>query len=278
MPSSLTWFAKDTAGDKETVNKSLYSCVFCISVKNQRAEKPWSLRSDTSVLTSPPRHHSPIWPVEPFRASQASDSEAASLVRQEAERELFGFTSHARDWGGWACSFFFKETVKSIKRIKDISSLPCQITSSLDCRKDNPGTPDCCIPIRTQVYSFSLPYKKSWTKSLIQHFFKWHLYHMSCEHIQYFHLPPHSTSRRGCWEFTLGNSTECTQHFCVWVTVQGKHSDFSGGRQGHGKDTGSPLRGCAWIPSGRRIVLFFTKEMQNFFITYEASPVIPCTK
>lgn len=180
MPSSLTWFAKDTAGDKETVNKSLYSCVFHISVQNKRAEKPWSLRSDTSVLTSPPWHHGPVWPVEPSSASQASDSEAASLVRQEAERELFGFTS-CQGSGVRACSFFFKETVNSI-RIKHITSWPCQVTSSLDCRKDNPGTPDCCIPIRTQVFSFSLPYKKSQTRSHIQHFFKWHLYHTPYEH------------------------------------------------------------------------------------------------
>lgn len=122
----------------------------------------------TSVLTSPAWSPSPSWPGQPCSASQASLS--SSLV-SEADRKL-GLL-RVPGIRGWAWSLFFKETLNSIKRITCISSLPCQVTSSLDCRKDNPGTPGCCISIRTWVYLFSLPYCKSQTRSLMQHFFKW---------------------------------------------------------------------------------------------------------
>lgn len=120
------------------------------------------------------------WPVESCSVSQVSDSEAASLVRQEAEQELFAFTSYARDQGAEHVPYFLKRPWIPSRELNAFLLYP--VRSPLVCRKDNAGTPVCCISIRIQVYLFSLPYKKRQTRPLMQHFFKWHLYNIPYKH------------------------------------------------------------------------------------------------
>lgn len=266
MPSSLTCFAKDTVGDKETVNKRLYSRVFCISLQNKRAEKSWS--SDTSVHICPGK---PSMASQPCLVSGAlqcqpvSESEAASLVRQEAEPELFAFTSYARDQGAEHVPYFLKRPWIPSRELNAFLLYP--VRWPLVCRKDNAGTPVCCISIRIQVYLFSLPYKKRQTRLLMQHFFKWHLCHIPYKHSTsstFICLPTlFPDVAVGNWHLETAVNVHSTC-MCVYQSKVSTATFLEWGKAW--EKCWSALRGYAWIPSGRRIFLFFTKEMQDFLL------------
>lgn len=159
-----------------------------------------------------------------------------------------------------------KETVKSIRRIQNISSLSCQVTSSLDSRKDIPRISICCIPIKVLLIFTALEEElgkvPSYSISLMAPL-SYALGHFTSG--TSFCLP--ALSSCGCQEFTLGKSCEfrtISTLGYVSNSLEEKPGTFPAVREGNGKTARSLLRGQAEMPLGTRTVLLFGKEIKDF--------------